>query len=299
MRILVTPLDWGLGHASRSAAVVKYLIDKNYEVIIGGSGESYLLLRKQFPSLRAIDIPSFSPWTPSWLPFPLAITIQLPYFFFCIIREYYITQRIARKYNIDLIISDNRYGVHSPTCRAAIITHQLSPIPWIGCPQWIRNIVSWGISKLISKFNFCLIPDYPDHRLSGTLSRTRHISPCRQIFTGPLSRYTEYKRDITRRDIANLGILTGPKEVRRQQEKELSIIDDILIIGSPSSSSLITSPQEIADLIQRSQRIYSHSGYTTIMDLYCLNALSRAFLTPTKGQGEQEYLAALLQVSNK
>ncbi|MCQ2236191.1 MAG: hypothetical protein MJZ18_04220 [Bacteroidales bacterium] len=308
MRILISPLDWGLGHASRSAAVVKHLLNHHNEVILAGSGDSLRLLQKQFPSLKCVYLSSFSPWTPSWLPFALAFSLQLPYFFFCILREFIAVQRLVKKYDIDLIISDNRYGLHSSLCSSAILTHQLSPIPWTGAPSWIRNAVSWGIAKLLSDFNFCLIPDYPDHRLSGSLSVSKYSISSRLLFLGPLSRYAEYKDSSLPQDITYLGIMTGPAESRIQYEKFLSSLPVFsecspsiarVYIGSKNHyDSIVTLPdasaREIASLIQRSQYIYSRSGYTTIMDLYCLGALSRARLTPTKGQAEQEYLAALL-----
>ena len=53
---------------------------------------------------------------------------------------------------------------------------------------------------------------------------------------------------------------------------------------------LVTS--EMAEIIKGSQKIFTRSGYTTIMDLVCLNCT--ALLIPTPGQTEQEYLAEYL-----
>lgn len=301
MRILISPLDWGLGHASRSAAVVKYLLNHNNEVLIAGSGDSLRLLHNQFPTLQTIPLKSYSPWIADSLPLALTISLQLPYFFFRILREHLSLQRIIKKYNIDLVISDNRYGLYSHNCHTAIITHQLSPIPWTGCPKWIRNMVSWGISRLISNFNYCLIPDFPDHRLSGNLSGTNYSISARTFFIGPLSRYADYIDNSITISIPNLGILTGPKSSRTSYERELITRKDlqktsagsqIVLIGR--NNNLNYSAEEIALFIQQSEHIFSRSGYTTIMDLYCLNALSRASLSPTPGQAEQEYLASLL-----
>ena len=52
MKILVAPLNWGLGHASRCVPLVQRLLDEGHEVILGGDGESLTLLRKHFPKLR-------------------------------------------------------------------------------------------------------------------------------------------------------------------------------------------------------------------------------------------------------
>ena len=58
-RILISPLDWGLGHASRIIPIIDRYIEQGDNVIIAGSGMSLNLLQKQFPSLKSIEIPSF------------------------------------------------------------------------------------------------------------------------------------------------------------------------------------------------------------------------------------------------
>lgn len=309
MRILISPLDWGLGHASRSSAVVKYLLAHHNEVFLAGSGDSLQLLHDEFPLLPTVKLSSFSPWVPSYLPLPLAIVLQLPYFFFCILREHLCLQRIVKSHNIDLVISDNRYGLYSSLCPTAIVTHQLSPIPWISCPTWIRRVVSWGIARLLSRFNFCLIPDFPDHRLAGSLSAASVRIRSRLFYVGPLSRYADYRVEVPSFDICSLHIITGPRNTRKEYESSLNA--RLTQQLSPHNASRVVigcidnnntnyccyphaSAPEIAHFIQRAQHIYSHSGYTTIMDLYLLNALDRASLTPTKGQAEQVYLASLL-----
>lgn len=309
MRILISPLDWGLGHASRSAAVVKHLLAHHNEVLLAGSGDSLQLLQSEFPHLPTVNLSSFSPWVPSWLPLPLAITLQLPYFFFCILREHMALRRVVREHNIDMVISDNRYGLYSSSCPTAIITHQLSPIPWTSCPALIRHVVSWGIARLLSKFNFCIVPDFPDHRLAGSLSTASCRVKSRLFYVGPLSRYAEYKVKNAPLDIYSLHIITGPRKTRREYESSLNApltqpltthdAPSVLIGGIDNNNPNYNcypnaSAPEIAHFIQRAQHVYSHSGYTTIMDLYILNALDRAVLTPTKGQAEQVYLASLL-----
>ena len=48
MRILIAPLDWGLGHAARCIPIIRYLIEKDYQVIIGADGRPLQLLKKEF-----------------------------------------------------------------------------------------------------------------------------------------------------------------------------------------------------------------------------------------------------------
>ena len=53
-RILVAPLDWGLGHASRSISVIKALLDREVDVLLGSNGRPLALLRREFPQLESI-----------------------------------------------------------------------------------------------------------------------------------------------------------------------------------------------------------------------------------------------------
>src|SRR4051812_15649396 len=52
-RVLVCPLDWGLGHATRCIPIIRYLLEKNIEVIIAADKRPLELLRREFPSLPA------------------------------------------------------------------------------------------------------------------------------------------------------------------------------------------------------------------------------------------------------
>lgn len=61
MKILIAPLNWGLGHATRSIPIIRHYLAKGDEVVLGGDGESILLLKQAFPNLRVIDLPSLKP----------------------------------------------------------------------------------------------------------------------------------------------------------------------------------------------------------------------------------------------
>lgn len=59
-RILVAPLDWGLGHATRCMPVINMLRRYGAEVIIGGEGRSLLLLKAAYPDLEFVDLPPYN-----------------------------------------------------------------------------------------------------------------------------------------------------------------------------------------------------------------------------------------------
>ena len=60
MRVLVAPLNWGLGHAARCVPLVNRFLAQGDEVVLGGDGESLILLQKHFPTLQAIRFADLS-----------------------------------------------------------------------------------------------------------------------------------------------------------------------------------------------------------------------------------------------
>lgn len=57
--ILVAPLHWGLGHATRCVPVIRELLKHNYDVLLGSDGAALELLRKEFPKLPFVELPSY------------------------------------------------------------------------------------------------------------------------------------------------------------------------------------------------------------------------------------------------
>ncbi len=59
-RILVAPLNWGLGHATRCIPIINALITHGFEPIIASDGEALMLLQKEFPNLLRFTLPSYN-----------------------------------------------------------------------------------------------------------------------------------------------------------------------------------------------------------------------------------------------
>ena len=59
-RILVAPLNWGLGHATRCIPIIKILIEQNFEPILASDGAALALLQKEFPKLNFVNLPSYN-----------------------------------------------------------------------------------------------------------------------------------------------------------------------------------------------------------------------------------------------
>lgn len=300
--ILVAPLDWGLGHASRCVPVVQFLVDKGYDVIIGGSGDSLEYLRSRFPELVSVQLPSAK------MNYGLRGMLSLPFivsmFRFArnIRREHSALEKLVADYSIDYVFSDNRLGLYSKSVPSYYMTHQLN-----FDSEFLNRTSAQMMKRLhlhyINKFRYCFVPDTEgEMSLSGSLSdseiEVRHL--------GPLSRF--YGKDFQIVDgNFDLLILSGIEPQRTilenifiqkysgSDELRLHIIrgvDSDAELSLPSNITYDSCPSDdrIASLILSSQRIFCRSGYSTLCDLAALGR--RAVLVPTPRQPEQEYLAA-------
>ena len=310
-RILICPLNWGLGHASRDVYLISCLLERNYEVIIGGEGATLEFLKNEFPHLTYICLPSFqirySHNYPAWM----MITLLLPHIIKCIVREKKLLDKVIRDYNIDLVISDARYGLWSSTIPSVIITHQISfKLPFLFKP--LRYPVHIINRAALSRFSRCWIPDFPGSpNLSGDLSHKYRV-PVHSQFIGLLSRFnkTGNESNNNSKTFEVAVILSGPEPQRSIFEKIitdqlfLSDIKSIIICGKPGNKvpenltgnctkiPYMTS-DELRVILKSSKYIICRSGYSTIMDLISLK--KTAMLIPTPGQTEQEYLARYLE----
>ena len=123
-RILICPLDWGLGHATRCIPVIYSLLERNVEIFIASSGDALELLRQEFPQVSFFELPSYRPAYHSTGFLSMILLKQLPKFKKVIHGEHVALEEIIRKNSIDIVISDNRYGCWSINVRSVIITHQ-------------------------------------------------------------------------------------------------------------------------------------------------------------------------------
>lgn len=303
-RILVAPLDWGLGHATRCIPIIRQLVLINAEVILAADKGPLALLKDEFPQLEFIVLPGYNISYPRKVSLGISMLWQVPKVFLAIYREHKQLKTIIKEKNIDAVISDNRYGLWSKTIPCVFITHQLHIKS-----RWGKNILQKINSQFISKYNECWVPDFEgSNNLSGELSHKQHI-PRETYFIGPLSRFTksifpeEKGYDI-------LAVLSGPEPQRSvfeniilnelrstnhkclivqgiPQEKETKKISENIEMVSHLNS------KELNRTICTSELILSRPGYSTIMDLAILD--KKAIFIPTPGQTEQEYLAKKLK----
>ncbi len=303
---MVSVLDWGLGHATRTAVMVGALLRRDCRIILAGSGQSLELLRQQFPDCETIDLPSFSPRISGGRFQWLEIAVQTPTFLWNIWREHRQTSQIAKRVAPDLIISDNRYGVWATEIPSVIITHQLHPHIATRAPRWAERLLSAIICRMIRKFDTCIVPDYQLGGLSGDMSAPTPQG-MRIHCAGLMSRMTEVEA-ATSETIDWLGVASGPEPQRGQFTEYL--IDRfkiekgrrVVVCGNQKQGRSRTAEGveiigladagELKGLMLAASKIVCRSGYTTLMDLAAIGRLDGTVeLIPTPGQAEQEYLA--------
>lgn len=304
----MAPLDWGLGHAARCIPVIRKLTDAGFEVIIGTSGKSGVFLKAYFPQLQYTDFPFLNIRYSTGNIF-CRLFLQLPGFLLMILREHHYLKKHAGKLNLDLVISDNRYGLHHKDIYSVIISHQL----FIRLPAYMGLLqkILWHITgKMLARFDECWIPDLADQErsLGHALSHGK-ITLKNYRYVGLLSRFTDTGKftcpqNHLKHDL--LVILSGPEPQRTILEN--AVVDQALDLtlkimifrGLPSADkkyrvkrniTLADHPddKDFIRYVKETDKIICRSGYSTVMDLIALQ--KRALLVPTPGQTEQIYLA--------
>jgi spore coat polysaccharide biosynthesis predicted glycosyltransferase SpsG len=309
--ILICPLEWGLGHAARMIPIAGRLADMNQNVFIASGKDHLKLFREEMPGLTYIDFPGFSPGYSRYLPQYIPLLFKTPLLLFHIACEHYRLKRIITHYSIDVVISDNRFGLWNRKIRTAYITH----MPLIPFPKPFQFLEFIGICLhriIIRKYSLCLIPDLPGEiNLTGRLSHGLRL-PENVRFIGILSRFQDKKQSLTGNPFPikhNTVILSGPEPQRSIfRQRVIQLLRDektftLILEGNPGKGNEINwsdnlafcnhlASAEMQQVISSSEKIITRAGYSTIMELVSMNR--SALLVPTPGQTEQEYLGEYL-----
>lgn len=301
--ILVAPLNWGLGHATRCIPIINELLAHNYQVLLASDGAALSLLQKEFPHLPSLELPDYKiTYAQNARGFKWKLASQALHILRAAGQEKKIIRQLVATGQIHGIISDNRLGVRHKKVPSVYVTHQLEVLS--GATTWLTTRLHRAVIK---KHNACWVPDTAgSNNLSGRLGHPKKL-PTQVSYLGILSRMK--KTNLQKKyDIAVL--LSGPEPQRSLLEvhlkKELQTVNKkiVFVLGKMDNQptchqenhfviyNYLTS-QELEQLINQSELVISRSGYTTLMDLATLE--KKAFFIPTPGQYEQEYLAKRLQ----
>ena len=306
-RILIAPLDWGLGHAARCVPIIHELLAKELDVVIAADNRPAELLKKEFPDLEHVRFPGYTMDYPVNANMAWTMFRQLPKLFRGIAEEHAKLETLVKDHRIDAVISDNRWGAYSTTVPSIFIVHQLR-ILLSRLLRWGQPIVDLANGRLIRPFSEVWIPDSgTEDRLSGELSHDS-LLPKNSFFIGPLSRLKRI--DTFKKELDILVILSGPEPQRTIFEKLITeqlkqtTMRALVVRGTPERmlkmklSETLTlvsalTAAELSEAIASSHIIISRPGYSTVMDLAVLGA--NAIFVPTPQQTEQEYLAKRLK----
>lgn len=303
-RILVAPLNWGIGHATRCIPIIHALLKHGFEPVLASDGAALLLLKKEFPKLTALSLASYKiRYSKSAAGLKWALLKQVPNILRAIKKDREQLKTILKTHNISGVISDNRFGLSTKEVPCAFITHQLRVLSGSS-----TRLSSKLHQYYIKKFDACWVPDYEQTPgLSGIMGHLDSDKTGLNIkYIGPLSRLKPSPQK-NKYDI--MVLLSGPEPQRSILEKKLFLeLKDhkgsiLFVKGQIASEQLISKKgpftiynfmqtQELEAALNTSEIVISRSGYTTIMDLAVLQ--KKAFFIPTPGQFEQEYLAKCL-----
>ena len=308
IRVLIAPLDWGLGHATRCLPIIYELLRKGCEVCVACNERQAHLMRTEVPDAQIIPLPGYNfRYSKLGALNKLATIFQVPKILIAIKREHRWLRDVFKKESFDLIISDNRYGFYNQTAYSVFITHQLQ----IQVPgnKWLQRILQKWNYYFINRFNECWIPDFKvEPNLAGELSHPEVLPKIVVRYIGLLSRFENIVVS-TRKPVDILILISGPEPQRTVLEEK--IVDQlqkikrsaIVVRGLPEMKDVRKSfnnisffnhlpAQELNELMSNAQVVISRSGYSTVMDIIQLG--KKSILVPTPGQTEQEYLAAYL-----
>lgn len=301
-RVLLSPLNWGLGHVSRTIPIIQWLSDNNNEIIICCDENQERFYRNYFPSLWYVPHAGYpfkfkgnGNWT-------LDILSNFSSLHLFLQEEKKKVEELVEKFNPDLIISDQRFGFISKKVKSIIISHQLN----LPVSKWNILAKLWN-KKFLNNFDEIWIPDNNQQQLSGELSKglkkKKHfIGTCSRFYDLPIQDSTNDKQEYE-----YLGIISGPspynmqlldlfiKKINQSRRKSAVIVPEELYDIKYNSQfiSIFTQlkHEEFSNLFLKSKTIVSRSGYSTLMDLN--DTKNKAILISTPGQAEQVYLSKL------
>jgi uncharacterized protein (TIGR00661 family) len=297
--VLVAPLNWGLGHATRCIPIIRALEKNGYFPILASDGVALKMLQKEFPHLLTLELPSYNiEYAKKGEDFKWKLIKNSPKMIEAIFQEKKIVKQWVTDFKLQGIISDNRLGVYSKKVPSVFITHQLNVLS--GKTTWISSKLH---QHFIKKFKECWVPDLKEvPNLTGKLGHLKGVS-LNLNYIGPLSRL-EKKELPLKYDL--MVMLSGPEPQRTLLEQKLKnevrlfqgsvvfikgVMEDkqkVEEIENCTYYNFMTTA-ELEQTFNESEMVLCRSGYTTVMDLAKLQ--KKAFFIPTPGQFEQEYLA--------
>lgn len=311
--ILVAPLDWGLGHATRCIPLIQALLQAGCRVSLAADGPQATLLQQAFPELTIHTLPGYG------IHFGKgnvlrSLLLQVPAILRAIRTEHAWLQQLQSTHHFDAVISDNRYGLYHAACPSILVTHQLQPAMPKGW-GWLQGLARKFFYQRIEKFTACWVPDEENatSALSGILGHPSVMPRIPVHYLGWLSRMQTQPEQATAYEV--MILLSGPEPQRSMLENRLlqQLVHfpqkAILVRGLPNADAALSinlphvtvhnhlPTAALQTAMLQTAYIVCRGGYSTLMDAFTLS--KKCLLIPTPGQTEQEYLAQTLQAKQQ
>lgn len=298
-------LNWGLGHATRSAPLIEALEQRGYRLRLASDGAALDWLQARFPHLPTWQLPAYQARYARRGPAWAALVPQLPRLAARIRAEQGFLRRCLRSYPPPVaLVSDNRLGWQVPGLRSLYLTHQFQ----LAAPPFSRLATALH-RRYWRHFSALAVPDSPGSPLAGKLARPPASWGEKVYWLGPLSHLAGRPEIATTRRAGRSGprrvtaVLSGPEPQRSvleakliTQARALDQYEWTLVRGRegaapdwPGAVYGRLGSDALAKVLAHTDVVVGRSGYSSLMD-YQAGGWP-AVLIPTPGQGEQEYLA--------
>ncbi|MBL7963059.1 MAG: glycosyltransferase [Flavobacteriales bacterium] len=307
-RILVAPLDWGLGHGTRCVPIIRRLLALGARPVVGADRGPLAMLRGEFPELEWARIPGVDVHYSRGRSQFWSMLSQMPAMVRSVKEEQELFLKLHEVRRFDAVISDQRFGIRTAEVPSVIITHQVFPFT-----PFAQGLLRRLNIKQIERFDRCWVADEAEAPgLAGELSHGAPM-PANARYIGPMSRFApdDVHAPEDRYDV--VAVISGPEPQRTVLEKAL--MDQLselrgrhlLVLGQPEKLEdrwvgylrrvSHMKADALRDALIGARLIVSRTGYTTLMDLAILGR--SALVVPTPGQAEQEYLGRLHRSSGR
>jgi UDP:flavonoid glycosyltransferase YjiC (YdhE family) len=305
-RILVSPLSWGLGHATRDLPIIRDFLSRGHHVTVAAEGRALALLKQEVPQCDFVELRDYPPPYSASQFFVPKFLAMAPAMLKAIAREARGVKALLEERKFDLILSDNRFNVRSHEIPSFVISHQLRFMTPPGT-AWFEPVTEYFNYRYLRPFDRIIVPDLGDEEtnLAGRLAHqlTWLARTGKVYYAGVLASTARMK---TAEDVDVFVSISGPEPPRTQLERIM--LDHIpradagrvvIALGQPEVKEVRQLSDRITvhgyldragqqEMLNRAKLVVCRSGYTTVMELAELG--KKALLIPTPGQTEQEYL---------
>ena len=301
----ISVLNWGLGHVTRSIPIIESLCAQNNRLFVFCNEHQKHIYSQYLDDVNFVDHRGYPFEFKGNGSFKMDLLLSSRALYQYLKSEKQLVKSYVKKYKLDMLISDQRYGFFSNNVPSIFITHQLQ-LPVQGIFK-LGNLIN---RRQLSKFSSIWIMDDERERYAGKLSENKNYD--RSIYIGCHSRFQGIAKS-SKKEVKGILVVNGP-EVYSQILLDAFVVqiengDIDKIVGPESLRSLLLAKKitttfcansdmnTIDALFVKTSKVFGFFGYTTLMD--CLELGCDYNLIPTPGQDEQIYLAKRHKKSQK